>query len=112
VFPLLVASGLRYTHLAGVQWLGNSPQHGGAWPKQGAEEMGELIRTNDPVVISLARALLEAEGFLVIEVDSGMSVMEGSIGVFPRRLLVVTSELAGARALITEAGLGAWLFGP
>jgi hypothetical protein len=74
--------------------------------------MGELIRTNDPVVISFARALLKAEGFLVIEVDSGMSVMEGSIGGFARRLLVVTSELAGARAPITEAGLGAWLFGP
>jgi hypothetical protein len=71
--------------------------------------MRELMRTNDTVVVGLARSLLEAEGLLVMVADDNMSVLEGSIGVFPRRLLVVSSELEQTRALLSEAGLGEWL---
>lgn len=71
--------------------------------------MRELMRTNDTVVVGLARSLLEEEGLLVMVADDNMSVLEGSIGMFPRRLLVVSSELEQARALLSEAGLGAWL---
>lgn len=67
------------------------------------------MRTNDTVVVGLARSLLEEEGLLVMVADDNMSVLEGSIGMFPRRLLVVSSELEQARALLSEAGLGAWL---
>jgi hypothetical protein len=71
--------------------------------------MQELMRTNDTVVVGLARSLLEAEGLLVMVADDNMSVLEGSIGMFPRRLLVVSSELEQARALLSDAGLGEWL---
>ena len=67
------------------------------------------MRTNDTVVVGLARSLLEAEGLLVMVADDNMSVLEGSIGMFPRRLLVVSSELEQARALLSDAGLGEWL---
>jgi uncharacterized protein (DUF1330 family) len=64
----------------------------------------ELIRTNDAVVISAIEALLKAAGIEHLVVDQNMSVLEGSIGVFPRRILVVEDELAAARRLLVEAG--------
>ncbi len=71
--------------------------------------MRELMRTNDTVVVGLARSLLEAEGLLVMVVDDNMSVLEGSIGMFPRRVMVVSGELEQARTVLSEAGLGEWL---
>lgn len=68
------------------------------------------MRTNDTVVVGLAVSLLEAEGLLVMVADGNMSVLEGSIGMFPQRLLVVSSEFEQARALLSEAGLGEWLW--
>lgn len=71
--------------------------------------MIELIRTTDPVVLSLARSLLEEAGMMAVVMDSHMSGIEGSIGVFPRRLMVVKSEAEEARRLLIDADLGAWL---
>lgn len=71
--------------------------------------MRELMRTNDPVVLSLARTVLEEAGIMAIVADGQMSVLEGSIGVFPRRLMVVEAELEEARGLLSEAGLAEWL---
>ena len=50
--------------------------------------MKELLRTNDPTVIAFAKALLEGEDIDCFEMDVHMSVLEGSIGVLPRRLMV------------------------
>ena len=66
--------------------------------------MRELVRTNDAVVISAIEALLNAAGIEHLIVDQNMSVLEGSIGVFPRRILVIEDELAAARRLLAEAG--------
>lgn len=73
--------------------------------------MVELIRTTDPVVLSLARSVLEEAGILAIVMDSHMSGIEGSIGIFPRRLMVVQSEADEARRVLAEADLAAWLVG-
>ena len=72
--------------------------------------MLELMRTNDPIVLGLARSLLEEADILVMIADGHMSIMEGSIGVFPRRLMVHRDEAAAARSLLVEAGLGEWLY--
>ena len=74
--------------------------------------MLELMRTNDPVVLGLARSVLEEAGVLAMVADNHMSVLEGSIGVFPQRLLVHRDEMAAARSLLEEAGLAAWLWAP
>jgi hypothetical protein len=68
--------------------------------------MKELLRSNDPVLLSFVGALLsEAEiGFIVL--DTNMSVMEGSIGILPRRVLVEEDCIDEARNLLTEAGVG------
>ncbi len=50
--------------------------------------MKELMRTNDPTAIAFAKALLEGEDIDCFEMDVHMSVLEGSIGVLPRRLMV------------------------
>ena len=50
--------------------------------------MRELIRTNDPTIIAFASALLEGEGIDCFQMDVHMSVLEGSIGILPRRLMV------------------------
>ena len=72
----------------------------------------ELMRTNDPVVLGLARSVLEEAGVLAMVADNHMSVLEGSIGVFPQRLLVHRDHMAAARSLLEEAGLAAWLLAP
>jgi hypothetical protein len=71
--------------------------------------MREVLRSNDAVVISFAQAVLQEVGVSNFVADVHMSVMEGSIGAFPRRLLVDASDAAAARRALREAGLQAWL---
>jgi hypothetical protein len=66
----------------------------------------ELVRTNDTVLISAIEALLKGANIVHLVVDQNMSVMEGSIGIFPRRILVDEDEVEAARQLLEEAGFG------
>ena len=50
--------------------------------------MKELLRTNDPTVIAFATALQDGEGIDVFVLDANTSILEGSIGILPRRLMV------------------------
>jgi hypothetical protein len=65
----------------------------------------ELLRSNDPVLISFAEALLKEAGIEHAVVDQNMSIMEGSIGILPRRVLVVRHQHENARRILKEAGL-------
>jgi hypothetical protein len=71
--------------------------------------MRELLRSNDPVVISFAQSVLQQAGIANFLADQHVSIVEGSIGAFPRRLLVDASDWGEARRLLAEAGLGEWL---
>lgn len=71
--------------------------------------MREVLRSNDAVVISFAQAILQELGIAHFVADQHMSVAEGSIGVFPRRLLVDIADLMAARRALTRAGLETWL---
>ncbi len=64
--------------------------------------MKELIRTNDPTVIAYASALLQGEGIDCFPMDVNMSVLEGSIGILPRRLMVLQQDLFRARAILRD----------
>jgi hypothetical protein len=68
--------------------------------------MEELLRTNDPVLLSYVSALLEGASIDFMVADLNMSVLEGSIGALPRRVLVDGERLAQAREILTEAGIG------
>jgi hypothetical protein len=67
--------------------------------------MRELIRANDPVLVSAVVALLEAAGLRPLVLDQNMSVLEGSIGVLQRRIMMIDDEFAQARRLLSDAGL-------
>ena len=68
--------------------------------------MQELLRSNDSVLLSYVSALMKEAGIDFIVADMNMSVLEGSIGALPRRVLVDSSMLERARRILTEAGLG------
>ncbi|MBW3096972.1 DUF2007 domain-containing protein [Pseudohoeflea coraliihabitans] len=67
--------------------------------------MHELIRTNDAVLISFVETLMEEAGVGYFIADANMSILEGSIGMLPRRILVDPSKAALARRIAREAGL-------
>ena len=67
-----------------------------------AKSMKELMRTNDPTLIAFALALLEGEDIDVFEMDVHMSVLEGSIGILPRRLMVREVDLVRAKSVLTD----------
>lgn len=66
--------------------------------------MQELVRTNDSVRLSWLQALLASAGIEVVVLDAYTSIMEGSIGAIPRRLMVCDEDEGHARAVIKEAG--------
>ena len=71
--------------------------------------MREILRTTDPVTLSFAKALLDEAGVPFFSADEHISSMEGSIGVFPRRLMVTDEDWPGARRVLSEGGLAQWL---
>ena len=71
--------------------------------------MEELVRTNDLVLISFIEALLRDAGIEHFVADQAISAVEGSIGLFPRRVMVDSDDAEAARRLLTDAGLAAEL---
>jgi hypothetical protein len=65
----------------------------------------ELLRTNDVVLLSFLEALLRDAGIEPVVLDAHVSVVEGSIGAFPRRLVVIDADAEHARAVLKEAGV-------
>jgi len=68
--------------------------------------MQEIVRTNDAVLITAIEALLKSADIVCFVADQNMSVMEGSLGFLPRRILVSDDDRRRATQLLTEAGYG------
>lgn len=66
--------------------------------------MRELLRTTDPVRLSWLTALLADAGIAATVLDTHTSVLEGSIGALPRRLMVDADDHAAALRLLRDAG--------
>jgi Putative prokaryotic signal transducing protein len=66
--------------------------------------MNELLRTNDPVRLSFLQALLRDSGIDSLVLDHHTSLVEGSIGAIPRRLVVAERDYRRARAVLAAAG--------
>lgn len=64
--------------------------------------MLELVRSNDPVQISLLMAMLEEAGIEAVLLDSNMSVLEGSLGILPRRVMILADDLPRAQDVLAE----------
>ena len=67
--------------------------------------MKELIRTNDAVVISFVESLMKDAGIGCLVADRNMSVLDGSIGVLPRRVMVLEEDMESARRILVDAGI-------
>ena len=64
------------------------------------------MRTNDPVALSFAESLMKDAGIFSMIADQGMSILEGSLGIIPRRFMVDSERADEARRILTDAGLG------
>ena len=64
--------------------------------------MKEILRTTDPTLIAFSSALLEGEDIQPFVMDVHMSVMEGSIGIFPRRMMVVDEDYSDACKILAD----------
>ena len=63
------------------------------------------MRTTDPTMIAFATALLEGEDIDCFQMDVHMSVLEGSIGVLPRRLMVADRDYFRASTVLKDNDL-------
>lgn len=68
--------------------------------------MKELVRTNDMVLITLIEALLKEQSIEYIVLDQNMSVLEGSIGILPRRIMTINDDHEQARRVLIDAQIG------
>ena len=68
--------------------------------------MKELVRTNNPVLLSWLQALLRDAGVESIVFDAYTSILEGSANAIPRRLMVADDDYELACRTMTEAGEG------
>lgn len=73
--------------------------------------MIELMRTNDPVTLSFAVDALRQAGIEPLVLDTHMSIVEGSIGILPRRIAVADEDASHARRVLREVGLTGELSG-
>ena len=64
--------------------------------------MKELLRSTDPTVIAFAQALLQGEGIATFEIDVHMSILDGSLGILPRRLMVREADHFLAAAVLAD----------
>jgi hypothetical protein len=67
--------------------------------------MKELLRTNDPTIIAFATALLDGEGIDCFVLDGNISVLEGSIGILPRRMMVIDADHEDAQDVMRDNGI-------
>ena len=74
--------------------------------------MAELLRTTDIVLLSYVNFLLSEAGIPVLVADAHVSAVEGSIGAFPRRVLIAAEDWDESATILTEAGLAAHLAPP
>jgi Putative prokaryotic signal transducing protein len=68
-------------------------------------KLRELVRTNDIVLVSAVGALLDGANIHHLVLDQNMSIIEGSLGVLPRRILVHEDDHREARQVLVDAGL-------
>ena len=69
--------------------------------------MIEIVRTNDPVILSFIEALMKDAGIACMIADQNMSIVEGSIGILARRVLVDSEKVEQAKRIVRDAGIGA-----
>ena len=65
-----------------------------------------ILKTVNPATLNFAQAVLKEADIPFFVMDQNVSIIEGSIGIIPRRLMVVDEDAEDARQALTDAGLG------
>ena len=65
--------------------------------------MREVLKTNNPVELNFAEAVLADAGIEAVVFDGHMSVMDGSMVILPRRLMVGDRDGEQAEAILRAA---------
>jgi len=68
--------------------------------------MRTVIATTNPVTLSFAEAVLKSENIPSFILDQHQSLIDGSIGIIPRRLCVLNEDYEEAITLLEQADLG------
>ena len=63
----------------------------------------EILKTNNPIELNFAQAVLADAGIACVVFDANMSILDGSMVIIPQRLMVADGDAAGAAALLKEA---------
>ncbi len=64
-----------------------------------------LIQTTDPATMAFAQALLQGEGIATFELDVHTSILEGGLGILPRRLMVADRDHWRAVIVMRDNGV-------
>ena len=67
--------------------------------------MKELFSTNDITKFIYAETILNSNDIISFALDENISVLEGSIGILPRRLMVLENDYEQALELLEDFGL-------
>ena len=67
--------------------------------------MKELFSTNDITQFVYAETILNSNDIVSFTLDENVSVLEGSIGILPRRLMVLENDYEQALELLEDFGL-------
>jgi hypothetical protein len=70
---------------------------------QDGQGLREILKTNNPVELNFAQAVLADAGIAWVVFDTNMSVLDGSMVILPQRLMVADNDEAAATALLKEA---------
>ncbi len=65
-----------------------------------------IIATMNPATHSFAEAVLKEAEIEYFVMNFHSSVMDGSIAMIPKRLMVIDEDFEEARDVLTDAGLG------
>lgn len=71
-----------------------------------------VLKTVNPATLNFAQAVLKEADIPFFVMDQNVSIIEGSIGIIPRRLMVVDEDAGDARAALQAAGLGDEVYRP
>jgi hypothetical protein len=106
MFISCLAAGLwPYRHL------GMTPRRGQGEPDAGMvvlpvrqeRTMRDVLKTNNAVLLNFAEAVLSDAGIKAVVFDGHMSIMDGSLGILPRRLMVSDEDFTRAKAVLSGA---------
>lgn len=64
--------------------------------------MKELLRSNDPVLVSYLEHRLREAGIEPLVLDAYTSIVEGSLGILPRRMMVAEEDHPAAARILDE----------